>query len=142
GLKPPLAVTSRLPTLTVTGVSPPAAPAMPTAATASNAPTAMTSATYLRMTLLLAGCPPIGADDPSTGEAGIPLPHPNSRRISRTYRYRQQMASPATTIEASGREGRISNPERVIFPATARTPGLSKLDIARYYVAVGDGIMR
>jgi DNA ligase D len=52
------------------------------------------------------------------------------------------MASPATTIEAGGREVRISNPERVIFPATERTPELSKLDIAEYYVAVGEGIMR
>jgi DNA ligase D len=52
------------------------------------------------------------------------------------------MASPATTIEAGGREVRISNPERVIFPATERTPELSKLEIAEYYVAVGAGIMR
>jgi DNA ligase D len=52
------------------------------------------------------------------------------------------MASPATTIEADGREVRISNPERVIFPATERTPELTKLEIAEYYVAVGEGIMR
>lgn len=52
------------------------------------------------------------------------------------------MASPATTIDAGGREVRISNPDRVIFPATERTPEITKLEIAEYYVAVGDGIMR
>ena len=52
------------------------------------------------------------------------------------------MASPATTIDAGGREVRISNPDRVIFPATERTPELTKLEIAEYYVAVEDGIMR
>src|SRR5882757_3537459 len=57
GLKPPFAVNSRLPTFTVTGVSPPAAPAMPTAATASRAPTAVISATYLRMSLLFGRLP-------------------------------------------------------------------------------------
>ncbi len=37
---------------------------------------------------------------------------------------------------------RVSSPERVIFPATDRTPELTKLDVVRYYVAVEDGIMR
>jgi DNA ligase D len=45
-------------------------------------------------------------------------------------------------IDAGGREVRVSSPDRVIFPATERTPELTKLDIASYYVAVGDGIMR
>jgi DNA ligase D len=48
----------------------------------------------------------------------------------------------ATTVEAGGREVRVSNPDRVIFPATERTPEVTKLDVAEYYVAVGDGIMR
>ncbi|HXF31628.1 MAG TPA: DNA polymerase domain-containing protein [Solirubrobacterales bacterium] len=52
------------------------------------------------------------------------------------------MASPATTIEVKDREVRISNPDRVIFPATERTPEHSKLDLVRYYLAVGAGIMR
>ena len=52
------------------------------------------------------------------------------------------MASPATTIEVSGREVRVSNPERVIFPATERTPEHTKLDLVEYYLAVGEGIMR
>ncbi|MFA9270772.1 MAG: non-homologous end-joining DNA ligase [Baekduiaceae bacterium] len=52
------------------------------------------------------------------------------------------MASPATTVDAAGREVRVSNPDRVIFPATDRTPELTKLDIVEYYLAVEDGIMR
>jgi len=52
------------------------------------------------------------------------------------------MASPATKIEVSGREVRVSNPERVIFPATELTPEHTKLDLVEYYLAVGEGIMR
>ncbi len=47
-----------------------------------------------------------------------------------------------TTIEAHGREVRVSSPDRVIFPRTERTGEITKLGIAEYYVAVGDGIMR
>jgi DNA ligase D len=52
--------------------------------------------------------------------------------------------SPSTEafVEADGREVRVSSPERVIFPATDRTPDITKLEIAQYYVSVGDGIMR
>jgi DNA ligase D len=51
---------------------------------------------------------------------------------------------PATEafVDAGGRELRVSSPERVIFPATERTPEISKLDVVRYYLAVGDGILR
>ena len=45
-------------------------------------------------------------------------------------------------VEADGREVRVSSPDRVIFPATERTGDITKLQIAEYYVAVGDGIMR
>src|SRR3954454_11077141 len=45
-------------------------------------------------------------------------------------------------VEAGGREVRVSSPDREIFPATDCTPEHTKLDIARYYVAVEDGIMR
>jgi DNA ligase D len=51
-------------------------------------------------------------------------------------------ASEAITIDASGREVRVSNPGRLIFPATPRTVAVTKLDIVRYYIAVEDGIMR
>ena len=45
-------------------------------------------------------------------------------------------------IDAGGRELRVSSADRVIFPATDRTPELTKLDIVEYYLAVNDGIMR
>src|SRR5947208_9174162 len=47
-----------------------------------------------------------------------------------------------TFVDAGGREVRVSSPDRVIFPATDRTPAHTKLDIARYYLAVEAGIMR
>src|SRR3954469_16705992 len=46
--------------------------------------------------------------------------------------------SPATEMEVDGRTVRISNPDRVYFPAS----GATKLDLARYYLSVGDGIVR
>jgi len=44
------------------------------------------------------------------------------------------MAKEATTIEAAGREVRLSSPSKVYFPE----PGLTKRDLAEYYVAVAD----
>ena len=52
------------------------------------------------------------------------------------------MAAKATTVEAGDREVRVSNPDRVIFPATERSPAFTKLDVVEYYLAVGEGIMR
>jgi DNA ligase D len=43
----------------------------------------------------------------------------------------------ATEIEVGGRTVRISNPDRVYFPAT----GATKLDLVQYYLAVGPGIV-
>jgi DNA ligase D len=48
----------------------------------------------------------------------------------------------ATTVDAAGREVRVSSPDRVIFPATEHTPEISKLGVVEYYLAVGDGILR
>jgi len=48
----------------------------------------------------------------------------------------------ATILEAGGRELRVSNPDRVIFPATDRTAPVTKLGVVAYYLAVADGIMR
>jgi DNA ligase D len=45
-------------------------------------------------------------------------------------------------VEVGGREVRVTSADRVIFPATERTPAHTKLDIVRYYAAVEDGIMR
>ena len=45
--------------------------------------------------------------------------------------------SPAIDLEVGDRDVRITNPDRVYFPAT----GATKLDLARYYLSVGDGIV-
>jgi DNA ligase D-like protein (predicted polymerase) len=46
--------------------------------------------------------------------------------------------SEAIEIEVGGRTVRISNPDRVYFSARGET----KLDLVRYYLSVGDGIVR
>ncbi|GAA1447784.1 DNA polymerase domain-containing protein [Leifsonia poae] len=43
-----------------------------------------------------------------------------------------------TFLEVAGEKVRISHPDKVVFPE----PGLTKLDLARYYVAVADGALR
>ena len=45
--------------------------------------------------------------------------------------------APATEVQVGGRTVRISNPDRVYFPAT----GATKLDLVDYYLAVGPGIV-
>jgi DNA ligase D len=51
-------------------------------------------------------------------------------------------ASDAVIVDAGGRDLRVSSPDRVIFPKTKRTGAVTKLDVVKYYLAVGDGIMR
>src|SRR5436189_6360742 len=46
--------------------------------------------------------------------------------------------SEAVELEAAGKTVRITSPDRVYFSARGET----KLDLARYYVSVGDGIVR
>jgi DNA ligase D len=46
--------------------------------------------------------------------------------------------SPAAELEVGPHTVRISNPDRVYFPAL----GLTKLGLAQYYLSVGDGIVR
>src|ERR1700753_106188 len=46
--------------------------------------------------------------------------------------------SPSVEIEAGPHTVRISNPDRVYFPEL----GATKLDLVRYYLSVGDGIVR
>jgi DNA ligase D len=45
-------------------------------------------------------------------------------------------------VDAGGRELRVSNPDRVIFPAAEQTGEVTKLEVVEYYLAVEDGIMR
>jgi DNA ligase D len=47
-------------------------------------------------------------------------------------------STPAVDLEVGGRTVRISSPDRVYFSARGET----KLDLARYYIGVGDGIVR
>ncbi len=46
--------------------------------------------------------------------------------------------SPAIELTVGDHDVRISNPDRIYFPET----GATKLDLARYYLSVGDGIVR
>ncbi len=46
-------------------------------------------------------------------------------------------SSPATHLQVGERSVRISNPDRVYFPQVGHT----KLDLAHYYLSVGDGIV-
>lgn len=46
--------------------------------------------------------------------------------------------APAEILTIAGTEVRISSPDKVVFPG----PGLTKLDLVRYYLAVADGALR
>jgi bifunctional non-homologous end joining protein LigD len=46
--------------------------------------------------------------------------------------------TPAEILDIAGTEVRISSPDKVVFPE----PGLTKLDLVRYYLAVADGALR
>ena len=48
------------------------------------------------------------------------------------------MASPKEILTIGDREVAISNPQKVYFPVA----GFTKLDLVRYYLAVGDGALR
>jgi DNA ligase D len=48
------------------------------------------------------------------------------------------VATPAVELEVGERVVRVSNPDKVFFSARGET----KLDLVRYYLAVGDGIVR
>src|SRR5215207_5282756 len=52
------------------------------------------------------------------------------------------MASPFTEIEVDDRVVKVTNPDRVYFPASGDgRSGATKLDLVEYYLAVGDGIV-
>ncbi|MGW0906011.1 non-homologous end-joining DNA ligase [Streptomyces sp. NPDC002853] len=48
------------------------------------------------------------------------------------------MGGKAVELDAGGRTVRLSSPDKVVFPER----GFTKLDVARYFIAVGDGIVR
>ena len=48
------------------------------------------------------------------------------------------MRADSELLTVSGREVAVSNPSKVLFPAA----GYTKLDVARYYIAIADGALR
>ncbi|MEX8032837.1 non-homologous end-joining DNA ligase [Microbacterium sp. 20-116] len=46
--------------------------------------------------------------------------------------------TPAEILDVDGHEVRVTSPDRVVFPE----PGLTKLDLVRYYLAVAEGALR
>ncbi|GAA4559741.1 non-homologous end-joining DNA ligase [Planotetraspora kaengkrachanensis] len=48
------------------------------------------------------------------------------------------MASPYIEIDAGGRTVKVTNPDKVYFPAA----GATKRDLVEYYISVGDGVLR
>ncbi|HYO86844.1 MAG TPA: non-homologous end-joining DNA ligase [Dermatophilaceae bacterium] len=50
----------------------------------------------------------------------------------------RKASPPSVELQVGARTVRISNPDRVYFPAH----GWTKLDVVRYYLSVGDGIVR
>src|SRR5690606_2949982 len=48
------------------------------------------------------------------------------------------MSTTYEEVEAGGRKVRISSPDKVYFPER----GITKLDVVRYVLAVGDGLLR
>ena len=52
------------------------------------------------------------------------------------------MPTRATEIDVGGRSVRVTNPDRVIYPATDSTAEVTKQMVVEYYVAVAPGIMR
>ena len=48
------------------------------------------------------------------------------------------MASPYTVVEVAGREVKVTNPDKVYFPARGET----KLDLVQHYLLVGEGALR
>src|SRR5699024_3871147 len=55
--------------------------------------------------------------------------------------YRRAMASSSVTIEVGGRSVKVSSADRVVFPESADSPAITKLDVVQYYTAVGEAML-
>ncbi len=77
--------------------------------------------------------------EPGRGKAGAGAK--SCRAFPRLAHYSRPVASKSTgsaiELEVGDHTIRVSNPDRVYFPET----GATKLDLARYYLSVGDGIV-
>ena len=51
------------------------------------------------------------------------------------------MAGPMT-LDVAGRQVRVTNPDKVVFPPADGHPARTKLDLIRYYLSVADGALR
>lgn len=51
------------------------------------------------------------------------------------------VTSSAAIVVAGDTEVRVSSPDRVVFEATDRTPAISKLEVCRYFAAIGDPML-
>src|SRR5436309_15606987 len=58
--------------------------------------------------------------------------------VSIAFTILRVMASPFVELEIGSRLVKVTNPDKVYFPARGET----KLDLIRYFEAVGDGIVR
>src|SRR4051794_14872957 len=80
----------------------------------------------------------VGRDpSPCRAAAARDRPRPPPRAVASAV-----VADPAVEIDAGGRALRVSNPDRVIYPATERSEPVTKLQVVEYYLAVGPGIVR
>jgi DNA ligase D len=52
------------------------------------------------------------------------------------------VAADAIEIEVAGRAVRVTNPDRVIYPATPETPPATKRAVVEYYASIGEAITR
>src|ERR1700739_4939292 len=67
---------------------------------------------------------------------------PYVTRVSQRHRtYDDGMAGPMT-LEVAGRQGSVTHPDKVVFPAVGGHPARTKLDLIRFYLAVADGALR
>ena len=77
----------------------------------------------------------------------VPLKASGATRTGRlsegaTVRHpRTGMASEETTIEAAGRDVRITSPSKELFPAHGGRPAITKLDLVRFYVDHADAVL-
>jgi DNA ligase D-like protein (predicted polymerase) len=51
------------------------------------------------------------------------------------------MAKTETTVEAAGREVRVTSPGKELFPAHDGRPAVTKLDLVEYYVEIADAVL-
>src|SRR5687768_13119691 len=85
---------------------------------------------------------PVESDTTFVIASSIPVLRctPRDLRRQRVTRYSQRMPSrpEQELLTAAGRDVAITNPHKVLFPQTGHT----KLDLARYYLAVAAGALR